>query len=147
MTNTKKKKLIKQINEVLGIKLYDWQIDYIFADNLPTGMHLEFPSKGAAKGLTTAQILRLLFRPDYKIYNNVWVWPESALSRKSHVVSMTKRLTLYDVFGEDAISLERQEVFINLALDIKRRLNDANVKTNNIRFCFDYEEVMADVIN
>lgn len=131
MTNIKKKKLVKLINEALGIKLYDWQIDYIFADNLPTGMHLSFPCK-FAKGVTTAQVLRLLFRPDFNVYSSIWIWPESALSRKGHEVPMSRIQTLYDVFGDDAYSIDRQKEFITICRIIQHKLDEANIKTNNV---------------
>lgn len=131
MTNIKKKKLVKLINEALGIKLYDWQVDYIFADNLPTGMHLSFPCRYAG-GLTTAQVLRLLFRPDYKCYDKVLIWPESALSRKGHEVAMSRIQTLYDIYGDDAYSVDRQKEFIAMCRIIQAKLDKANIKTNNV---------------
>ena len=49
--------LVNKINGVLGIKLYDWQIDYIFhAKNLPEKVRL-----GRNNGKTLAHILRILF--------------------------------------------------------------------------------------
>lgn len=136
MTNIKKKKLVKLINEALGIKLYDWQVDYIFSDKLPTGMHLSFPCKNA-NGLTTAQVLRLLFRPDFKVYDEILIWPESALSRKGHEVRMSRIQTLYDIYGDDAYSIERQKVFIAICRNIQSRLEKANIKTNKVNTYFD----------
>lgn len=131
MTNIKKKKLVKLINKALGIELCDWQIDYIFADNLPTGMHLSFPCK-SAKGLTTAQVLRLLFRPDFNVYSSIWIWPESALSRKGHEVPMSRIQILYDIFGDDAYSIERQKEFITICRIIQSKLDKEGIKTNNV---------------
>lgn len=136
MTNIKKKKLVKRINEALGIKLYDWQIDYIFSNKLPNGMHLSFPgnngSVGKATKITEAQILRLLFRPDFNSYSSIWICPESALSRKGHEVPMRRIQTLYDIYGDDAYSIDRQKEFITICRIIQSKLDKAGVKTNNV---------------
>lgn len=138
MTNIKKKKLVKLINEALGIKLYDWQVDYIFADNLPTGMHLSFPCR-STKGLTTAQILRLLFRPDFRNYSEILIYPASALNRKGHEVSMSMVQRLYDIYGDNAYSVDRQKEFIARCRIIQAKLDKANIKTNKIRTSYSYD--------
>ena len=135
MTNIKKKKLVKLINKALGIELCDWQIDYIFSNKLPNGMHLSFPCKGSvgqATKITEAQILRLLFRPDFNSYNSIWICPESALSRKGHEVSMRRIQTLYDIYGDDAYSIDRQKEFITICRIIQSKLDKEGIKTNNV---------------
>ena len=136
MTNIKKKKLVKLINKALGIKLYDWQIDYIFSSKLPYGMHLSFPGNnryvGQATKITEAQILRLLFRPDFNSYSSIWIYPESALSRKGNEVPMRRIQTLYDIYGDDAYSIDRQKEFITICRIIQSKLDKAGVKTNAV---------------
>ena len=125
MSNFKKKRLIKRVNEALGIELYGWQALYIFME-LPNGMHLSCPER--FRGVTTSQILRVLLSPTYEGLNVV-LQPCSIHNKK-----LTPGADTYyiDLYGDDAVSLFKQEAFIKECDRIKNILNDAGIKTNDV---------------
>lgn len=53
----KQKRTVKKINNALNIKLYNWQIDYIFNN----GEYHDESRYGRCNGKTLANILKLLF--------------------------------------------------------------------------------------
>ena len=120
MNKLKKWILIRRINKALGFKLYDWQVNYIFQP-LPWGAYLN--CMGRYHGITTAQILRIFFSPTYEGVTHI-VRPCSV--NKSGVSDYEKQY-LYDIFGADAVSLPRQQHFIDTAREIATKLFDSNI--------------------
>lgn len=125
MSNFKKKRLIKRVNKALGIELYGWQALYIFM-KLPYGMHLSCPER--FRGVTTAQILRVLLSPTYEGMTII-LRPCSIHDKTQPIGTDTYYIDLY---GDDAVSLFKQEAFIKECDRIKDILNNAGIKTNDV---------------
>ena len=54
---------VRQINNALGVNLYEWQIDYIFQE--PEGMIVM--SSGRGTGKTLAHILKIALQPELEL--------------------------------------------------------------------------------
>lgn len=126
----KRKYLTFRINRALDIELLDWQISYIFDDDLiPDDIQRERRS-----GKTTAQILRLLMNPKY---NNLTIGGESPESRQpgthDYYIEAAKTARLY---GYDGFTRWRRLRFLCDLRTTRRTLRRAKIRVNTLQINF-----------
>lgn len=132
----KRYRFIKDVEKALGIKLYKWQINYIMTPR-PYGMYISYP-KGidlkTEECVRMTQALYLLLSDTYSSFR-IYLKPDS-IHKNDDIQTDLDRANIYDMFGSDASSLEKQKEFINVVQDLKHALIAEGIQTNDIIGCF-----------
>lgn len=116
----KTRRTIRKINRALGVKLYDWQIAFIF-EGRPYSAEI---GNGRCNGKTLAHVLRACLKTDVNI-------PEPIIIRRSYQTDTF----VFEWAGEDAKPIMRARFFIHELRDIYNRLQGIRgIKLRDIRF-------------
>ena len=110
------KRTVAKVNKALDIKLYKWQIDYIFND----GWCPDYDTRGTGK--TLANILKtiIIFNKDTK---------PVIIDDRSLIEDTKEGAKIF--FCEDGLWMHRRRIFINELLKTQATLK--NVKGINVR--------------
>lgn len=118
------RKVVKRVNNALGITLRKWQIHYIF-DNQSTPLFIEI-SRGGGK--TTAHILFILLNP---LMDGIEL-ERVATNPPIQGLMYDPRDYAKVLYGEDGAATHRQVYFKHELMKTRDKLNAAGIKTNNI---------------
>ncbi len=120
----RRRKVVKRVNNALGIILRKWQIRYIF-DGQSTPLFIEI-SRGGGK--TTAHILFVLLNP---LMDGIEL-ERIVTDRFQEGLRYDPRAYAKVLYGEDGVAVARQLFFKKELMETRERLNAAGIKTNNI---------------